>query len=87
MGNCNQRDRVILFFCILNSVILNTEICILFYKTILTRYFYFSDDLDLESFGKKKKKGKKKPLGMEELEDALPNDDEVSISFSMFGSI
>ena len=23
---------------------------------------------------------------MEELEDALPNDDEVSISFSMFGS-
>merc|ERR1712152_116272 len=38
-----------------------------------------ADDIDLDSFGtkkKKKKKGKKKPLGMEELEDALPNDDE-----------
>merc|ERR1712062_730335 len=35
-----------------------------------------ADDIDLDSFGTKKKKGKKKPLGMEELEDALPNDDE-----------
>ena len=43
--------------------------------------FYFSDDIDLESFGKKKKKGKKKPLGMEELEDALPDDEDVSILF------
>jgi len=35
------------------------------------------DDLDLESFGeKKKKKKKKKPLDMEDLEEALPGDDK-----------
>jgi len=36
------------------------------------------DDLDLESFGeKKKKKKKKKPLDMEDLEEALPGDDKA----------
>lgn len=35
------------------------------------------DDLDLETFGKKKKK--KKPLSMKELDDALP-DDKADVS-------
>jgi len=44
------------------------------------------DDIDLESFGKKKKKGKKKPLGMEELEDALPDDDDAEdVNLESFG--
>ena len=38
----------------------------------------FSDDLDLESFGKKKKK--KKPMGMKELEDALPDKEDGDVS-------
>ncbi len=36
------------------------------------------DDIDLESFGKKKKKKKKDALNMDDLEDALPDDKEVS---------
>ncbi len=36
-------------------------------------FFISADDLDLESFGKKKKK-KKQALSMKELEDSLPTD-------------
>lgn len=44
------------------------------WSVICQSIFNFSaDDLDLESFGKKKKK-KKTPLSMGELEDALPTD-------------
>merc|ERR1712095_211187 len=43
------------------------------------------DDLDLENFGKKKKK--KKPLGMKELEEALPdnNEDNDDVDLESFG--
>ena len=37
----------------------------------------FSDDIDLESFGKKKKK--KKTFDMDDLEEALPDEDGVRI--------
>ena len=39
----------------------------------------FSDDIDLESFGKKKKK--KKTFDMDDLEEALPDEDGVRIKF------
>lgn len=38
---------------------------------------FVTDDIDLETFGKKKKK-KKQPLNLDELEDALPDDKEVT---------
>ena len=42
--------------------------------------FPFLDDIDLESFGKKKKKKKNRDaLDMDDLEEALPDDDAVSI--------
>ena len=43
----------------------------------------FADDLDLESFGKKKKK--KKTINMKELEEALP-DDKADVSLPNFVS-
>ena len=40
----------------------------------------FSDDIDLESFGKKKKKKKTRDaMDMEDLEEALPDEDGVRI--------
>ena len=42
-------------------------------------FYRFSDDIDLESFGKKKKKKKNRDtMDMEDLEEALPDDDGVS---------
>ena len=44
-----------------------------------------SDDIDLESFGKKKKKKKNRDaLDMDDLEEALPDDDGVSSSSCVF---
>ena len=44
------------------------------FESYRTFYTILGDDLDLENFGKKKKK--KKPLGMKELEEALPDNNE-----------
>ena len=46
----------------------------------------FSDDIDLESFGKKKKKKKTRDaMDMEDLEEALPDEDGVRIiSYILF---
>ena len=42
----------------------------------------FSDDIDLESFGKKKKKKKTRDaMDMEDLEEALPDEDGVRITY------
>jgi translation initiation factor 2 subunit 2 len=42
------------------------------------------DDIDLESFGKKKK-SKKKPLNLDDLDDALPGNEEDDIDLEGFG--
>lgn len=42
------------------------------------------DDIDLESFGKKKKK-KKTPLNLDDLGDALPEDEEDDVDLESFG--
>ena len=38
----------------------------------------FAEDIDLENFGKKKKKKKKEALDLDDLGDALPDDNAVS---------
>ena len=45
-------------------------------------FIIFLDDIDLESFGKKKKKKKTRDaMDMEDLEEALPDEDGVRIIF------
>ncbi len=43
----------------------------------------FNSDLDLENFGKKKKK--KKPLNLDDLKDALPDDKDDDLDLESFG--
>ncbi len=50
----------------------------LWQQEVTRDYIFTLDDIDLESFGKKKKKKKTRDaIDMNELEEALPDDDEV----------